>query len=85
MSIVTLFEGFTKPIQQESIYAIITEIRGEKYATEIQKLRNMIAEGKIEEANKLKRTLPAFTPSGTFQEGRTTKLGLIHWNYCIGF
>jgi predicted P-loop ATPase len=45
---------------------VINCIKSNEYSLKIKQIREYIASGKIVEANKLKHSLPAFTPSGLF-------------------
>jgi len=49
---------------------VIAEIRTGKVKGEIEKIRSLFRTGRIPEAQKLKKNLPAFTISGTFNQRR---------------
>ena len=49
---------------------ILDQIRGGRYKERILALRELVTQGKLDEYNKQKRSLPGFTPSGLFDGGR---------------
>lgn len=67
---VTIFKNFTEVIGNTVLDDLICDIRNGKYKWQVEKLRAMIAEGKRKEYDKQKKSLYAFTPSGTFISGR---------------
>jgi len=70
MASATIFKGFNNPIENKSLIILTKEIQEGKYKDEVRKVTELATQGKKEEADKLKKMLPAFTPSGTFQGGR---------------
>ena len=71
MASATIFTGYSTPVENRSLILITKDIKEGKYKNEIEKIRALAAEGKNDEADKLKRKLLAFTPSATFIGGRT--------------
>ncbi len=67
---VTVFKNFAQKECNKPLEEIIKAITDGKYKTQISKLRNHLKDGKNESANKVKNKLLAFTPSGTFDDGR---------------
>ena len=67
---VSLFRNFNQVEENLEIGVILEQIRSGKYKARIQALRELLRQGKSEEYNSAKRTLPAFTPSGLFDGGR---------------
>jgi VirE N-terminal domain. len=66
----TIFKQFNIPIADKSLILITKDIREGKYKAEVEQVRSAIQVGKKDEADRLKKQLPAFTPSATFQGGR---------------
>lgn len=86
MATATIFSGFNQPVENKSLILILNDIRKGKYRSEIEMLRNAILSGNHDEAEKLKKQLPAFTPSGTFEGGRKAHLlknysGFVHLDF----
>lgn len=70
MASATLFKGFNKPIENISLIILTKQIKDGKYKDEVEKVTALVREGKKEEADRLKKQLLAFAPSGTFEGGR---------------
>jgi hypothetical protein len=70
MASATIFKGFNNPIENKSLIILTKEIQEGKYKDQVEKVTELATQGNKEEADKLKKMLPAFTPSGTFQGGR---------------
>ena len=66
----SIFQNFVQWIEDKSLIVITKTIQEGKYKEEVLAIRKLIAEGKQNEADNLKKRLPAFTPSGTFNNGR---------------
>lgn len=66
----TIFKNFTVPVEKKSLLLIGKDIISDKYKTEVEEIRNLIAQGNKEAANEKKKTLLAFTPSAVFSEKR---------------
>ena len=82
MPTVSMFEGFNKVVQNITLESIINTIKTGVYRKPIENLRALEKAGKKDDFEKLKKSLPAFTPSGTFEGGR--KLDLLKtYNNCI--
>ena len=69
MASATIFKNLHIPIENRSLILITKDMQGDKYMDDILKIRALVLEGKMEEADELKKKLPAFTPSGTFEGG----------------
>ncbi len=67
---VTIFKNFNEALQIVLIEDVIGRIRSEMYRPQIEQLRQLLAEGKTKEYTEKKKSLPAFTPCGTFSRGR---------------
>ncbi|MFH0895696.1 MAG: VapE domain-containing protein [Bacteroidota bacterium] len=67
---VTIFKNFTQVISNLDISEILQQIKNGNYKQQIINLQKLVNASKIEEYNKQKKSLPAFTPSGTFIDGR---------------
>lgn len=86
MATATIFSGFNQPVENRSLILILNDIKKGKYKTEIELLRTAIQSGNQKEAEQLKKQLPAFTPSGTFEGGRKAHLlksysGFVHLDF----
>jgi len=67
---VSIFRNFNQVVENLDITMILEQIRSGKYKSRILALREMLRQGKTDEYNDAKRSLPAFTPSGLFEGGR---------------
>jgi hypothetical protein len=70
MASATIFKGFNNPTENISLIILTNQIKDGKYKEEVQKVTALASQGNKEEADKLKKQLLAFTPSGTFEGGR---------------
>lgn len=70
MSVATIFKGFKNPVENKSLIILTKEIKEGKYKEQVIQVTQLATQGNKEEADKLKKLLPAFTPSGTFEGGR---------------
>ena len=70
----SIFQNYVQWIEDKSLIIIIKSIKEGKYKEQVETIRNLIASGKLDAADKLKKQLPAFTPSGTFNNGRKADL-----------
>jgi Protein of unknown function (DUF3987)/VirE N-terminal domain len=66
----TIFKNFTIPVEKKSLLLIGKDIISDKYKTEVEEIRNLIAQGNKAEADNKKKQLFAFTPSAVFSEKR---------------
>ena len=66
----TIFKNFTVPVEKKSLLLIGKDIISDKYKTEVEEIRNLIAQGNKAEADNKKKQLLAFTPSAVFSEKR---------------
>jgi len=67
---VSLFRNFNQVVENLDTTVILEQIRSGKFKSRILALRELLRQGKTEEYNDAKRSLPAFTPSGLFEGGR---------------
>jgi hypothetical protein len=70
MATTTLFINFNQPVENKSLLDIMIDIQSGKYKSDIERLRDLIKQEDFENADILKKQLPAFTPSATFKGGR---------------
>ncbi|MFZ1856636.1 MAG: BT4734/BF3469 family protein, partial [Chitinophagaceae bacterium] len=70
MAASTIFKNFATPVENVSLIILSNWIASDKYKAQVEEIRDMIAQGNAEEAQKKKQQLPAFTPSATFTEKR---------------
>ncbi len=66
----TIFKNFNEVTEQKDILKILSDIKTGVYQNAITYLRKSIADDKKEAAERAKKSLPAFTPSATFNGGR---------------
>lgn len=66
----TIFRNFSIPVQNRSLILIGNDIASDLYKGQVEGIRDLLAQGKTEEAAQKKKQLPAFTPSGVFKEKR---------------
>jgi len=70
MKELSIFSNFNRVVAAKTYETIAEEIRNGLYKAKVGFLQQLIAEGKEREYSNLKKTLPAFTPSGRFVGGR---------------
>ena len=70
MAVCTIFKNFATPVENVSLIIVSNWIASDKYKAQVEEIRDLIAQGKTEEAQAKKQQLPAFTPSATFKEKR---------------
>ncbi len=80
---VSLFKNFTTHIGNFPLPDIIHDIQNGKYKAEIEKIRTLRKESIHSEAESLKKKLPGFTTSGTFNQGRQAKLLSTYSGYIV--
>ena len=66
----TIFKNFNEVAEQKDILKILSDIKTGVYQNAITYLRKSLADDKKEAAERAKKSLPAFTPSATFNGGR---------------
>lgn len=66
----TIFKNFNEVTEQKDILKILSDIKIGVYQNAITYLRKSLADNKKEAAERAKKSLPAFTPSATFNGGR---------------
>lgn len=71
MQQLTLFYHFTKVAGQRTLEQIIEAIKGNYFKDQVAQIRLALQRSNKAKADKLKKQLPAFTPSGRFDGGRT--------------
>ena len=82
MKKVTLFRKFTEIVKHSTIEECVEEIRNGSYKKQVEEIRKINTEQGKEEADKLKKNLPAFTASGTFEKGRKIN-DITEYNQCV--
>ena len=80
---VTIFKNFNEVVEHKTIPTILEEIKTGKYLHAIVYLSKSLLENKLEAYNKAKKSLPAFTPSGKFIDGRKVELLAEYSNFMI--
>lgn len=70
MAVCTIFKNFATPVEDVSLIILSNWIASDKYKPAVAEIRDLIAQGKTEEAQAKKQQLLAFTPSATFKEKR---------------
>lgn len=71
MATSSIFLDFTTPVDRVSILMIGKDIINGKYKDQIDVYHKVLSTGTKDEADRLKKALPAFTPSGVFHTRRT--------------
>ena len=66
----TIFKNFNEVVETKDILKILADIQTGVYQNAITYLRKSLADNKTEAAERAKKSLPAFTPSATFNGGR---------------
>jgi len=82
----TIFRNFTIPVEKKSLLLIGKDIISDKYKTEVEEIRNLIAQGNKAEGDNKKKQLLAFTPSAVFSEKRLMQYlemysGFVHLDF----
>lgn len=82
----TIFKNFNQPIETKSLFLITKDIVEGKYKDLISPIRMAIGMGKDNRVDSLKKSLPAFTPSGIFEGGRKMEYlkmysGFVHLDF----
>lgn len=67
---ISIFKNFNKIVSNKDIFSILDLIKNGYYKDKIENLRKLISEKKDKEYSKQKKSLPAFTPSANFSNGR---------------
>jgi predicted P-loop ATPase len=80
---VTIFKNFNEVVEHKTILTILEEIKTGKCKHSIVYLRKSLSENKIDAYDKAKKSLPAFTPSGKFIDGRKLEFLAEYSNYII--
>jgi hypothetical protein len=68
---VSLYKEYVVNLEDLPLNDVLTQIKTGKYKTQINKIRDLVKQGKKDDAEILKNNLIAFTPSGTFKNGRS--------------
>lgn len=66
----TIFKNFNEVVETKDFLKILDDIKTGVYRHAITYLRKSLADNKTEAAERAKKSLPAFTPSATFKDGR---------------
>ena len=70
MPLITFFKNFNEPIADKQLDDTLKAIGSGAWNKQIEKLRDYLAKGNQKGFENLKKSLPAFTPSGLFAGGR---------------
>lgn len=71
--VINIFENFNVVMQNQKIIEVLHDIQSTNYIDLITYLRKSLAENKMEAYERPKKSLPTFTPSATFKDGRKTE------------
>lgn len=82
-NIVTLFEGFVRPVEHIPLNSILASIKDGSFEPQVAEVRALAQTENKEQANRLKKKLPGFTPSGQFNDGRKANLLVTYSGYII--
>ncbi len=82
----TIFANFNKPNRKKALLLIVKEITEGVYKDQIAEIRKHKTDGNNDSVDRLKRELPVFTTSGTFEGGRkieylTMYSGFVHLDF----
>ncbi len=82
----TIFKNLSLPVENKRIIHIIYDIKSEKYKHEVEAIRSLVNLNDKENADILKKQLPAFTASGTFSTARKPEFLVEYSNIiCLDF
>jgi len=70
MKEVSIFKNFTEVLENLPVEDVIRRIKSDAYRVPVEQLRLLLADGKKKEYTEKKKSLLAFTPCGTFSQGR---------------
>lgn len=73
MKPISIFKKFNQVVESCSLEEIVAQIKGEEFAEPIRRIREALLYGEEDKAQRLKKHLLAFTPSGRFEGGRKLK------------
>ncbi len=79
----TIFQGVTHKLENAQIEQILLSIRSTKYKDQVENVRDLITKGKKEDADRKKKLLQSFTPSGTFDSVRKAEKITSYSKYII--
>lgn len=68
---VTLYSDFHTPMEEGDLFTLLERIKSNELEEKVKAIRYAYHQGKDSLGDKLKKELPAFTPSATFTGGRT--------------
>ena len=83
MATASIFQNYVHLVENKALIIITKQIQEGNYKEQVEAIRKLIAEGQEKEADKLKNKLFAFTPSGTFANGRKAELLTQYSGYVI--
>ena len=80
MKIVNIYRNINgTEMKSIDISLILKHIKNGRWQTQVNEIRDLINRNENEKASVLKKTLPAFTPSGTFNERRKSKTNYAYY------
>jgi len=79
---VSVFNNFHEVSENLAISVILDQIRDGRFKSQVEHLRKLLLEGNKGEYDNKKKSLPAFTPSGTFNDRRKLE-NLNKYSSCI--
>lgn len=80
--LVTVFRKFTEIVKHSTLNECIEEIRNGSYKKQVEEIRKINTDKGKEEADKLKKNLLGFTPSGIFKKNRRIT-DISEYNQCV--
>jgi len=83
MNDVSLFEQFTKVVENKPLSEIIKSIQNGTYKENVEPLRTALQANQQDLYNKHKKSLLAFTPSGKYAGGRTADCLVAYSHYLV--
>jgi len=80
--IVSVFKNLSEVSENLAMPVILEQIKDGRFKSQVEPLRALLQQGNKEEYDKKKKSLPSFTPSGTFNSRRILP-NLNHYSGCI--
>ncbi|MBC7524455.1 MAG: hypothetical protein H7239_08470 [Flavobacterium sp.] len=80
---VSNYINFSKKLEDRELIEVLSDIKSNKYESEINSIRYAIHSEKLDQAGKIKNGLLGFTTSGTFGASRT-KANIVSYSQILG-
>ncbi len=83
MAIVSFFKNFSNPVADKPLNDVLNAIGSGMWKHQIEKLRESLKSGNNSTFEQLKKSLPAFTPSGQFSGGRKLEFLQVYSGFVV--